>query len=67
MRLRERSHRRCLSIKGNWTTQGLDSRGTKFNCVRYCVLNIYGKPITKLRLNVCKDYKYYDLKGDAFM
>jgi len=67
VRLRERSHRRCLSIKVNWTIKGLDSLGTKFNCVRFCVLNIYGKPVTKLRMNMGKDYQYYDSKGDALM
>ena len=67
MRLKERSHRRCLSVKVNWTIKGLDSLGSEFNCVRYCVLNNYGKPITKLRLNVGNDYQYYDLNGDALM
>ena len=67
MRLKERSHKRCLSIKRKWTIKGIDSLGSEFNCVRYCVPNIYGKPITKLRLNVGKDYNYYDLKGDAII
>jgi len=67
MRLRERSNRRFLSIKVNWTIKGLDYLGSEFNCVRYCVLNIYGKPIIKLSLNVGKDYQYYDLNGDALM
>jgi len=39
VRLKGRSHRRCLSSKLNWKIKGLDSLGIKFNGVRYCVIN----------------------------